>query len=97
MGWKETVNEYDRKAHKKNAFMTVTFVGGFRALDDERVAGRVLNYEVLSTETYTEVLDQVISDLQDLRKKARDLDKRIERRKKQKPHEREFLYGTDTK
>lgn len=91
--WQETVNNYDRKAHRKNAYITVTFIGGFRAMDDEGAAGRVLHYKLEPDEAYAELLATVISDLQELMPKAEDLDERIDRRSKQRPIEREYLYG----
>lgn len=91
-GWQDIVHEYDRKAHKKIGWLTVTLTGGFRAIDDERAARRTITYGIDPDESYADVVQQAIEDLKELLPKARDLDARIVERKNQQPHERKYLY-----
>lgn len=92
--WQEVVNEYDHKAHKKKGWVSLRLTGGFRAIDDERAAAVSLAYAPNPDEGYAEVIQQVIDDLTELLPKARDLDRRIAKRKNQKPEDRKYLYGS---
>ena len=90
--WQEVVKEYDRKAHRKNGLITVTFTGSFRAIDTRMTANRVVQYAVGEQHEYA--LNRVIRDLEDLREETFLLDRRIELRKTQTPHERSYLYDS---
>ena len=90
--WQEVVKEYDRKAHRKNGLITVTFTGSFRAIDTRMTADRVTQYTV--GEHHKHALERLIMDLVDLRKETFLLDGRIALRKTQTPHERSYLYDS---
>lgn len=92
--WQEIVAEYDRKAHRRNGLLTVTFVGSFRAMDSKVAANRVLHYGLQLEGTHFKAIDKAVAALDLLRRKATDLDHRIELRRQQLPHERRYLYDS---
>ncbi len=91
--WQQIVREYDRKAHRKNGIITVTFTGSFRAIDTRMTANRVTQYAIAETHEYA--LDRLIRDLIELRHEAFLLDHRIELRKTKRPHERRYMYDQE--
>ncbi len=89
--WQDIVAEYDRKAHRKTGILTVTFTGSFRAMDSKVAALRSFQFD-LTDGSHFEAIDRTVAALDLLRRKAVELDERIELRKSQKPHERRYLY-----
>lgn len=88
--WQKTVAEYDRKAHRQNGMIVVTFTGSFRAMDAQLPAERTKAYTI--KDTHYGALDLCIANMEMLRSKAVALDDRIELRKRQSPHERRYMY-----
>ena len=90
--WQELVATYDRKAHRKNGWISISFTGSFRAINDARVARRLVEYMVTPKVGHADVIQEVIDFLISIRDEAQDLDERIELRRNQQPHERQYLY-----
>ncbi len=89
--WQDIAADYDRKAHRKNGHLIVTFTGSFRAMDSKVAALRGVHFD-LTDGTHFDAIDRAVATLDLLRSKAVDLDNSIELRKSQRPHERRYLY-----
>ena len=88
--WQVTVAEYDRRSHRQNGLILLTFTGSFRAMNARVPAERLVQYSVMGS--HLETLIMAEQTLHSLRPNAQALDERIERRRQQKPHERRYLY-----
>ncbi len=100
--WQVLAAQYDRKAHRKNGIIILTFVGSFRAMNARVATERTVQFAVSSIRSkdrgtsvigsHLETMVMAEQTLHSLLPKARALDERIEFRKHQKPHERRYLY-----
>lgn len=93
--WEELVANYDRKAHRKNGWLSLSLTGSFRAIDDRRVARRLVEFKVTKDSTHLEVIQELIDFLESIKEGAIDLDRRIAERQAQLPHERKYLYDDE--
>ena len=100
--WQDTVAQYDRKAHRGNGIIIMTFIGSFRAMNARIAAERTIQFsvgqahqdqELNMIDSHFETLVMAEQTLHSLLPKARALDERIAIRRQQKPHERKYLYG----
>ncbi len=88
--WQDLVAQYDRKAHRANGLILLTFTGSFRAMNARVPAERLVQFSVMGS--HLETLIMAETTLHALRPNAQALDERIERRRQQRPHERRYLY-----
>ena len=93
ISWQRIAAQYDRKAHRKNGLILLTFTGSFRAMNARIPAERIVQYSVMGS--HLETLIMAETTLHALRPKAKALDERIAIRRQQRPHERRYLYDVE--